>query len=1467
MESCTLKPQVINERTGEYESSVLFDDLKDLKQPEDVYHTLRKKEFKDKLPSSMLDARNEPKLEKVAPIIGISTDSAEQSILDSINKQIQSGVYSYQEALQRVTDYNSSSPRDGYMATMVMDGKNRYKIFAVKNTEQQKETLRKQIESQELVDSIIKQIEKVGGSIEFITEGKSKYDSTEADKLFKGLKALVSLNTSKNVSEEAAHEAGHVAIGVLGNAPIIERLLNLLRKNPEYLNNILSDYGYDNVGNTLKLREAAGEIVGEAILKRIDKKSPLGRLVDKILSFVKQLFYKVAGNDVQLLKLKAENIAGNIALNFMTKQEGMNLDNVKQNPEVLFHEYKTVEFNMYSKLLNQLNDSMRDLKNMSAYSTQKLVKKLMLDIESYGRRNRDSLLSTINEEVVKDLALEGAVETLEGITRWFSRGEVVDTLLQGINIDSNVDFEELKVGWANRIHQLDIIFSTVAEVLEIVEKSIGDISVSESAQLSRVLNNLREATAIKSADFHAFEVKFFLKWVENTFGQSYIETASRIFREKQEHWYTKWWQRLRPEVKKVAIKDIIKEQKQDISLLDKWIRSMSNNPDILGQWADIQSKRAVAEANQNTLEHYNKLLELRAEFNKLGFKDTTLLFERWGDTESEQALKLEKNQLTGYLISGVKTALWEKEYYNYVYSQDNPNSIRERFKRAHPEYQRWSDTVKGEKWRIFAKREIKQWHEEHSLHDETTGEYSPNPNLYRNDAYYELMDKRPDLREWYEDKYIPLKTELDGKIPQGATRLYRAPQFRGTFVNKIKNREGVNGWFGARRKALSRATFDTFYENCDDRDFGNDKTYNPQDPMGGFNVEAGAMLEFGRRLPVYGVNLMTSLSDLSTDLFHTTLAYADMANRYDALKSIVDVMEIGRGVLARRSAGANTYQRLLGKAGFDNGYARYSKYVDKELFSIQEYRHVTHTSMGNLSWNKMMRLLSSGASKAYMGFNVLGGITNTGTGFIELHKEAIAGEYYNRKDVVWADKWYFKHLADNIWQMGIKGKDDQISLFERYFNIRNDNELNFRQFKTMHSRAYNIANASIMATYSTGDHYMQIVPFMALLHNTILYDESGNKVRASDAYEVVTNPVSGKDELKLKGTYYVSKEAYEEKLMIDSILDEFGRRMHLSTPTVMFTPEQREYLNKYGQLVNMTTTVESFLRKRLHKIVWGKQTEADLKIKAQEVGIRLHGIYNNADKTAFQQNWYGRMLLCMRQWALGMGERRFGGKHYSVSLGKDVEGSYQSFYKVLLQGIHHALFGEDANMAANGRAMIALTFLPWGKKTREVAEQLGISVNELANIKRTHLDWYAISLLAVLGPLMQLGFGAIDEDERPAEALLQYWLTRWQFEQEALSTPWGLWREKQGIFNVMPSGASFVWDILNCLAELAGLPFADKKNSFFYYQSKKKGFYEKGDTKFLESLFRLVPTPIKSWRGMKHAQTSLKSFEYQIKMK
>ena len=84
-----------------------------------------------------------------------------------------------------------------------------------------------------------------------------------------------------------------------------------------------------------------------------------------------------------------------------------------------------------------------------------------------------------------------------------------------------------------------------------------------------------------------------------------------------------------------------------------------------------------------------------------------------------------------------------------------------------------------------------------------------------------------------------------------------------------------------------------------------------------------------KRLPLYGINKLKDINELSTDVFHSTLAYASMAYTYQQIGSLVDMMEIGTTVFKNRKVEGVIEKN---KKFTSRSYKRYIQFLDNNIF-------------------------------------------------------------------------------------------------------------------------------------------------------------------------------------------------------------------------------------------------------------------------------------------------------------------------------------------------------------------------------------------------------------------------------------------------------------------------------------------------------------------------------------------------------
>ena len=1454
MSKCTVLAHV-RKPDGSIVESKLFKDLlhytANRQEAKEHYAVATNQDFINQVRDRLqFDENGEVTLESYKDIIGLEEG---ENVLQTLNSDIKSGVYDYGTAIHKVQDFNRTNPfRGSYMATLTYsDGQ--YRLSVVRRSNKQESRLESIIHKQSLQDRILYYLERAGVSVDFLDreskDNTSRYSTMNAERTAEGLYQLIRIAHGENVTQELAEEAGHFAVGALGDHVLVTRLLNLLTEDVQ--KSILGDS--DKVlGNNSK-REVAGMLVGQALQGKIDDKMAWQKLAQRIATFCKKVFYNLKGDDIKLSILNAESTARQIAEGFVSPNFNGNVETALQTKEMLYSAAPSYNVATYRRTIQQLNLLVRQLGNIAQDSFSDEVMQALLEAE-VGR----GLLTNKVGIVADNISLEGIAIALSNMADMVGPGKTVDNLLKSIDFTNLTEFNDHLAENGRKLRQARTFISNLLILTNLINdaldtttgqaKIIGDVEhivindngtlkqVNLKDLLTQVKQSLQGTAMSLEGELKTKEFQFFSRFMQQVYGEKYITLSARqVFKKQNGHLVFK---PMAEAMQTISTKDFIDSSleslESDISLYQRWLSSMSNNGDVIGQLVDKIVKQANKQADDITLNVFDSLRILKERLHNLGYKDTSFLFE-----------KDHEGKLTGNILSELNWGEWENDRKAFL------DAEREAFKQANPSLVNMSENEKALKWQIWLHPKMKAWNEAHSVYGEAQGRWIPSNN-YHNDEFDATVNT-PELKAWYNDM-MALKESLDGMIPEGSTLPVRMPQFKGTFVQQLRNRRLYEGGIKAFVHTLRNSILEKFCESSEDTEYGSLQTYNSEDESLFYNAIAFET-EKMNRLPLFGINKLKDTAELSTDLFHTMLSYAGMASSYLAMSRLTDTLEVGSEVLNRRRVGGTTLESDK-KADKSRAYNRYLKYLEKQVYGVSMKRHSFNMFKRTWVLEKIVNSTTELSAFMFLAGNVLGGTVNTGTGVIEMLKEAGSGEYYTLKDWNRALKDYFGNLVtnfgSNLPDFGSREADSKLALLVRRWNILGDNRKGFKDYETTHSWLYNALGKTLYLPYKSGDHFMQCMSYLALARHIKLYDSDGKQVDLIDTFKLVDNKdvISGAKKgktLQIDGPYYKTKDGQHTYNLISGILNK------LSSPIPNLTQEEQDYLNS-SNLSLQDPNLSRKLQEEQQKLVWSVDDESSFMDKAREINNRMHGIYNNQDKVAFSQNWFGNALLAMKGWALGMMERRFGREHYSVALGHNVEGSLNTFLKVMRNTI-----GSKEDFMTTIRAIL----LPMGKKQWERMERLGYSYNQYSNIKRNYFDFMTILILAIIRGLTAAPDDD-DDDESIPVGLAYYFANRLYREQAALNTPRGWYWESNTLLDLAPVGFSAVKALWDLGYEGVGALVTDE-DSEFYYQSNG-GNYSKGDSKVGRHYQKFIPY-YKSINPILHPYQASQSYEYGRQVK
>ena len=1255
-ESCVFKPTVRN-KEGKEVNSRLFDNLlhfssNDREFAKKYYFIGTNDEFlRTNARHVEYDENGEITFKSLKNLV--SLDISSEKIINQLNKDISSGEHEYGEAVSLMTSFNNNSPyNDEYMATISTVEEGKANLQVIRRTTANQTALEETLTNKSLFDRIKQAVERVGGSIDFIDESYSKYDTINAKKAESGLYNVIFLSKKGNLTADMAEEAGHFAVGALGNNPLVKRLESLC--TPEVQERILGEHYRDVQGRKNPRRETAGFLVGQYIMNEVDQESTLSRLAGRIVNLAKRMFYRLTLDDVGRMREEAKAIAKNIARGFMSGDNAGSIENALENREILYSSVDSVPVSSFKDVIQQLN-----LLASEMSAVDKTLYRKWKDIEA----------NTAIGRLFENPSFFADMAAIDGLS--VALTQLADSVPEMIDMLDSVNYNPDEVpANAKKLRQVSLFVQESIAIMGIIDNMLtsDEVQLKEDARdaLDKAYKNL--SSLIKGADklevnLLKKERKLYLSFLKDMYGGEYVERAARVvfnFNKRKLE---------RVAESREYLSKAMESLDRDDNFMNRYIASMANSSDIINQLAYKTKASANKFADDNTIKAWNDIRALEQRVKKAKV-DTRKLLE----------VSARDGKLTGNYISKYNWGDWENDWYEFK------NKCKEDFL-SDPSIEGKTQIEREYLWDVYFRPLAKDWHKSHSTYDQTTQRPMPNDG-YRNHNY----DRLTDTEKTALDDILELKGSLDdlliyqsynGEMVEAAhTHLYRMPQFRGSTQNRIENLKMTNPLGKAVSGAIRQNLINTFTITSEDRDYGSAMTHNTIDEDV-FSDRLDFEKEKVKRVPLYGINKLKDMSELSTDIFNGLLQYAAMANTYVATSSVVDILETGRDVLANRRV--KGLKREVERDKKSRVFGRYCDFLDAQVYNLYANSRL---KFGQIALTKVIGFFGGLASKMFLGGNVTGGMVNVMTGFNEIVKESIAGEVYTLADLTKANALYFKYLPENWLEAGMGVKNNKVSLFMKKFNVQNNLDTETRNWSTRESRLtrLNPFGNNLMLPYKSGDHYMQSMSYLAAANHYKFLDTNGETISLWDALEVKniddSNPKAGKT-LELKeGVLYIDPK----------------------------TNQTRE---------------------------WNLDDEVKFQNLCRETNNRMHGIYNRMDKTALHNTWYGQAALVMRGYALGLLYRRFSSNHYSVALGRESEGSLVTASKVFVN-----MFGGTKNFIPSLRALLC----PFGDSVKNSLLEMGFSVEQYRNMRRNWADFALIGMLWVLKALTAKSEDDDDDD-------------------------------------------------------------------------------------------------------------------------
>lgn len=1317
--NCAIIPQVRNNK-DQIVDSRLFKDLlaytgNNRAETTRFYLITKSSEFiKDWNPRLTLDENNEPTLRSLLQKTNFSDIIPESKVLERLNREI--GYYkrgmdrpalwvnndeNYQKLLQKVISFNQTSDfRDDYVA----------KIIKIQDTESPRIFIGVKVEKRNRLNSIdadkmaynanlnsrLRDILVANGiAVGALTDlekrmginGVTDFDvaRTAANGMIEMIRLANGIEGEKALPEEFAH----FAIEAMGESPLINRLINNLSSSGligEILGDEYETYNTLYKGDTAKLaKEAAGKLLAKHLLKS----EPIGQKP------YKNLLERVISAIKSFFKTINVNQIQK-AIYEADKDFGRlarDILNGRMDEEISIDNIKS------SDLFYQTNERIqRDRKVL-----QNIINNELKRLKIYEKRNPNSQFSTNQRLLIDRLEMELYDNNeIEGIYSF------LDNALEELQKVS-YRLELLRDTPATNVNERASVLRDVRNymysyknIIEDIRKALVDEERYDDNRYGQRVRVLLNDTSNLLGDlfvkYNSVSMPLFVDFIKPFVGENIMIPFGKF------------------KGKVIKAEDLVKMADKDISFFDRWLDSMADSSDYMLKVMDQAVKKSKEQARSRTIDVMKQLQAATIKLEKAGIKNTDWMFER--DS---------KGNLSGNYISEINQALFKEK-------------VREMFKSLNEKYGKNPVGENAEKY----KKERQAWFDANM--EIVNGKKVPKMSIYGNKQYQRLNAAQ---KEYY-DTVMNIKSQLDSYLPEKYTTLTNAVKIRKDLLERVKSSDGVRS--GA--KQIWKSIKDEFIRRTDDVDFGDRATVKDFE---GNEVQT---------LPIYFTKLKEgeSANDLSTDIVSTLTAYAAMANDFDEMNKVIDVLELGRDLLRERqviqtqggkplvekfkAVGRKVESKLTKEGEATRFVQRLNDFFEMQVYGRYMADEGTFGKT-NIDKGKVANFVNRVTSMNNLALNVLSGISNIATGKVMMRIESFAGEFFNEKNTITADRIYGQSLPAYLAEIGNRVKTSKLALWDELFNVMQEYEQNVREVnfdrKTWFSRMFGTSTLFFMN--NAGEHWMQNRTSLALADAYKMKAPNGKIVSLWDAMEVVPIDKNNKKlgaKLQLKQGY---KKADGSDFTQDDII-KFSRR---------------------SAVINQ----------------------------------RMHGIYNKADRSAVQRLAIGRMGMMFRKWIKPSLNRRFKSASYNYDLDAWTEGYYRTSGRFLLQlarDLRETQFNIDAR---------------WNELTS----------TEKANIKRALTETgHFLAVMAIIGLIEW----SDDKDRPWLVRMTEYQMRRLYTELGAMIPGKSMISEGLKIIKSPAAGVNTIENILDLTKLLNPWNYTDEIQSGRYegHSTAYKSFFE-----------------------------------------
>lgn len=816
----------------------------------------------------------------------------------------------------------------------------------------------------------------------------------------------------------------------------------------------------------------------------------------------------------------------------------------------------------------------------------------------------------------------------------------------------------------------------------------------------------------------------------------------------------------------------------DITYTQRWLDALAETSDSILSIIDVMVKDAKQRGRLKTLTETKNLVKLQKELENAGIPSTNFMYER---------------DFSGKISGSIVQEFNYAEYYKQrqLFFDKNPRPKRESFKSGKDGDRSWA--IANKNWRkavatwfaennqphpskeevIQAKKvefdklypnnaklsgqKLQEWLNNNTIItdviDPESGEFfikyikelSSPSEKYKSQQYKDILANFV-MKKYYDTINDLVKTKDNG-VPSVYKLGNLAPQVRKDYYERlfIVDKEGKKSLKNvvAIGKETKTSLGELVIRHENDNDFG-------------LTDENNQPINF---LPVNYIRKLSDSNNLSLDMTSSMVAYLYSINDFSEMSKIIDVLEFTRDVIGERKVLTGKFDpitlfnkegekgKTISKEGKESlAYQRIIDYMDMTVYGRLKK---DQGSWGQVDKGKLADAINTYTSLNSLALNIYSSIANVTVGNANIRMEAMAGEFVSNKDLFQADKIYTIELPKVLSEIGQRLDDSKLTLWVEHMDTLQNYNRDYRNIDAGRSTVFSrlMKTSSLYFLNHAGEHYIQTRMSLALAINTKVVDLLGNEMNLWDAFEVVDNKLVLKQGIKKVG-----KEG-----------------------TGLF----RE--NEDGQDVTEKDIIRFINRQNF-------------------INKRLHGIYNDVDKSAIQAGALGRLVIMFRKFIKPGWNRRFAKLTYNEEGEIYTEGYYATLGR-FISNMYKELKEGKFSLIKN-----------WGN----------LETYEKRNFLRLATEWaYTIAAITAAGILTQL---ADDDDDNYMLNLAAYESYRMYSEMRFFTSFTEMWRIVKS-----PSAAVYQVDKISRFLQI-----------WNWGDEVKRGKY-KGLNRFEVGLLELVP--------------------------